>query len=75
VTHFKYLGCDVSYQYDNDVDVKLEKFENICVTIRISLRGKTRKDTQLKFYKVMATPTLFYGSETWILNARDKSRI
>jgi hypothetical protein len=31
--------------------------------------------TQQKFYKVMATPTLLYGSETWILNARDKSRI
>jgi hypothetical protein len=58
-----------------DVDVKLKKFQNICGTIRSSLRGKTRKATQLKFYKVMATPTLLYGSETWILNARDKSRI
>jgi hypothetical protein len=75
MTHFKYLGCDVSYQYDNHVDVKLKKFQNICGTIRRSLRGKTRKDTQLKFYKVMATPTLLYGSETWTLNARDKSRI
>jgi hypothetical protein len=64
VTHFKYLGCDVSYQYDNDVDVKLKKIQNICGTIRSSLHGKTRKDTQLKFYKVMATPTLLYGSET-----------
>jgi hypothetical protein len=26
VTHFKYLGCDV-YQYDNDVDVKLQKLK------------------------------------------------
>jgi hypothetical protein len=60
VTHFKCLECDVSYQYDNDVDVKLQ---NICGTIRFSLRGKTRKDTQLKFYKDMVTPTLLYGSE------------
>jgi hypothetical protein len=63
------------YQYDNDVDVKLQKFQNICGTIRSSLRGKTRKDTQLKFDKVMATPTALYDSETWILNARDESRI
>jgi hypothetical protein len=53
VTHFKYLECDVSYRYDNDVDVKLKKFQNIYGTIRSSLRGETRKDTQLKFYKVM----------------------
>jgi hypothetical protein len=32
VTQFKYVGCDV-YQYDNDVDVKLQKFQNICGTI------------------------------------------
>jgi hypothetical protein len=49
------------------VDIKLKKFQNICGTIQNSLRGKTRKDTQLKFYKVMATPTLLYGSETWII--------
>jgi hypothetical protein len=30
------------------------------------MRKKTCKETQLKFYKVMATPTFLYGSEAWV---------
>jgi hypothetical protein len=30
------------------------------------LNKKTRKDTQLKFYKDTAVPTLTYGSQIWI---------
>jgi hypothetical protein len=63
VTHLKYLGCDVSYQYDNDVNIKLKKFQNICGTIQSSLRSKTRKDTRLKFYKVMATPHFYMAQK------------
>ena len=32
---------------------------------------KTPTDTQIKFYKVVAGPTLLYGSETWITKTRD----
>jgi hypothetical protein len=38
----------------------------MCRTIKHTLTNKTRKDTQLKFYKVMAVPTLLYGCETWL---------
>ena len=30
-----------------------------------------RKDTQMKFYKVVARPSLVYGSETWVTMQRD----
>ena len=33
------------------------------------------KGTRLKFYKVMALPTLFYGSENWTLTKGQASRI
>jgi hypothetical protein len=29
VSHFNYLGCDVSYNYDADLQIKLNKFQYI----------------------------------------------
>jgi hypothetical protein len=54
VSNFNYLGCNVTYKYDlND---KLSKFQNICGVIARTLNKKTKKDTNLKFYKIMAVP-------------------
>jgi hypothetical protein len=36
---------------------------------------QTRKDTQPKFYKVMAVPVLLYGCENWALNRVDRRNI
>ena len=36
---------------------------------------KTRTDTQVKFYKVVARPTLLYGNETWVTATRDMTRL
>jgi hypothetical protein len=63
VNHFKYLGYDVAFLEESDIDAKIKKLQNISGTIRRILKGKTRKDTQIKFYQVMAVPTLLYGSE------------
>ena len=75
VKHFKYLGCDISYDRSNDIEDKLNKFTHICGTISRTLKNKTRKETQLKFYKTIAVPTLLYGSETWITTKKEESRI
>jgi hypothetical protein len=42
----------------------------MCGTIRKHLK-KTRTETQTKFYKVVARPTLLHGSETWVTTERD----
>jgi hypothetical protein len=39
------------------------------------LAGKVRKETLLRFYRIMAIPTLLYGSECWTLTKRQKSRL
>ena len=44
---------------------KINRLQGICSTIRKHLK-KTRTDTQMKFYKVVARPSLLYGSETWV---------
>jgi hypothetical protein len=31
------------------------------------LNNKTRKETQIKFHKAVAVPTLTYGSEIWAI--------
>ena len=42
----------------------------MCSTIRTHLK-KTRKDTQTKFYKAVARPSLLNGSGTWVTTTRD----
>ena len=43
VTHFRYLGCDNTYDVDYDVDHKLAKFQTICDTVRRVVSRETRK--------------------------------
>jgi hypothetical protein len=64
VSNLNYLGCNVTYKYDEDLNDKLSKFQNICGVIARTLKKKTRKVTNLKFYKIMSVPVLLFGSET-----------
>lgn len=34
-------------------------------------KGKTMRDTQIKFYKLIGVPSLLYGSEAWIPRRED----
>lgn len=47
----------------------------MCSTVHGTLGSRIRKDTKLKFYKVMAMPVLTYGSETWTLTKSNRQRI
>jgi len=54
--------------------IKIKGFQGICGTIGKHLK-KTRTETQMKFYEVVAKPSLLYGSETWVPTKRDMSRL
>jgi hypothetical protein len=43
--------------------------------MRRMLKGKATKEMQVKFYKVMAVPTLLYGNEVWITNQKQQNLI
>jgi hypothetical protein len=58
-----------------DVKKKLKECRGTCVAIKRTLRHKTKKDTQLKFYKTMALPCLMYGSELLILRRTDERQL
>jgi len=74
VKQFNYLGCELSLDGEPDFDKKMNRYHGICGTIRKHLK-KTRTDNQMKFYKVVARPTLLYGSETWVTMKRDMTRL
>ena len=54
MSHFNYLENDIGYDRNCDIDVKLDKFQMICEKINRVFRNKVRRDTKLKFYKIMA---------------------
>jgi hypothetical protein len=59
------MGRELSLEGEPNFDKKINRFQNICGII-IKYLKKTRTDTQIKFYKVVARPALLYGSETWV---------
>jgi len=68
------LGCELSSDGEPDFDKKINRFQINCGTIRKHLK-KTCTDTQMKFYKVVARPTLLYDNETWVTTKRDMTRL
>ncbi|KAJ4436535.1 hypothetical protein ANN_16566 [Periplaneta americana] len=75
IHRFTFLGCDISYHGEIDINEKIAKFNKMNGTIRRTLKRKVRKETIMKFYKVIAIPTCLYGSETWTMTKRDISRL
>jgi len=68
------LGCELSLDGEPDFDKRINRFQGICGIIRKHLK-KIRTETQMKFYKVVARPSLLYGSKTWITTQRDMTRL
>lgn len=53
-----------------DINHKVKKCQAICGSIRTRPNGKTRQDTQLRFYFAVALPVLMYGSEGWTVTSK-----
>ena len=75
MSHFNFLECDISYKIEIDITNKLHKYQLICGTVHHTVHNKTTRETQLKFYKVLAAPVLTYGCETWALRKQDTQYI
>jgi len=75
VSQFTFLGCSISYQFSNDVELKLAKFLQLIGTIKRTIFKKVRTETILKLYNNLVLPTFLYGSENWTLAASQRRRI
>ena len=69
VSQFTYLGCSISYQCSNDVELKLAKFLQLIGPIKGTIFRKVRTETIRKLYNTLVLPTFLYGSENWTLTA------
>jgi hypothetical protein len=75
VLNFSYLSYNMGLNREMDINVKLQRFQQICGTIKRTFTRKVRKETVLRSNKIMAISTLLYGSECWTLTKRQKSRL
>ena len=75
INQFTYLGCNISYQFSNDVEFKMTKFLQFIGTIKRNIFRKVRKETILKMYNTIIVPALLYGSENCTLTASQRRRI
>src|SRR5215475_14176243 len=75
VNQFTYLGCSISYQFSNNVELKMAKFLQLIGTIKRTIFRKVRTETILKLYNTLVLPTFLYGSENWTLPASQRRRI
>jgi len=71
-SQFTYLFCSISYQFSNDVEVKLAKFLQLIGTIKKTNFKKLGTETILKIYNTLILPTFLYGSENWTLPYKDE---
>jgi hypothetical protein len=63
VNGFNYLRYTITLSNKRGLEIKINKFNQICSTIRRRLNNNRRKETQTIFYKAAAVLTLTYGSE------------
>jgi hypothetical protein len=75
VSQFTYLGCSISYQVSNDVELKQAKFLQLIGTIKRTIFRKVRTETILKLYNTFVLPKFLYGLENWTLTASKRRRI
>lgn len=58
VAHFKYTGCDVTFDFDSNIYKKNQNFQTGCVIICRTLKRKTRQHMELRCHSIMTISVL-----------------
>ena len=75
VNTFRYLGMDILYKGEVDIENKLYKFIKLTGLLNRTMPvNKVRKETRVRVYNTLAVPTLTYGCENWAMKKSDKKR-
>jgi hypothetical protein len=56
-------------------ELELKMFNYLCGKIKRTLHNRSQQETFLKFYKALAAPAVFYGSECWTLTKQQLQQI
>jgi hypothetical protein len=71
--NFKYLGCEICYENEKDIQQKVAKFAQIVgIPNNTFKQSLVQKSSRVKVYNALALPILLYGSEIWTLRQKDK---
>lgn len=62
---FRYLGSDISYDQDHNVDNELHKCHMICGTVGRTLQNNVQREAKMKFYRMMAAPLFLHWNQVW----------
>jgi hypothetical protein len=66
VKNLKYLGCDISYENEKDIQQNLLKFaQKLGITNSTFKPNLIQKYSRIKVYNAMVLPFILYGSEIW----------
>ena len=77
-TNFTYLGSKITANnlMENEINNRISKFtRNVNALYPLLKERKIPKDVKACMYTTILRPVLLYGSETWILTKKLKSRI
>jgi hypothetical protein len=76
VNIYSCLGYYLSYEEEKDLNMKIINFLKITGIInQIFQPNLVSKYTRIKIYKILARPTLAYGSESWTIRGNDRKRL
>jgi hypothetical protein len=67
---------NLSYEEEKDLNTKITNFLKITDIInQIFKPNLVSKYTRSKIYKILARPTLAYGSESWTIRSNNRKRL
>ncbi|KAJ4449257.1 hypothetical protein ANN_00654 [Periplaneta americana] len=76
VKNFSYLGHQISYEEEKDLNEKIIKFNRAMGIInQIFKPTLVQKHTRTRIYKTLARPILYFGSEAWTIRNIDSQRL
>jgi hypothetical protein len=58
---FNYVRYTITVSNSRDLEIKMNRFNQMCSTIHRTLNIKARKERQIKFYKAVTVTTLTHG--------------
>ena len=79
VTEYIYLGTIIEEngQYEGEINSRISAAARLYMSMRNGFINKKEisRKTKMNIYKSIYLPTLLYGSESWILTEKQKSKL
>jgi hypothetical protein len=73
---FNYLGYNISYDGEKDLNIKAANFVKVLGIINQILKPSlVSRNTIIHIYKTLARLVLSYGSEAWTIRRADEKRL